>query len=144
MKAGLLLRERHPIGDESFVELKVWRVPRSVRGSVHRYKYSLAYVVRGVCVVRYDNEAGKGDHRHVGKSEATYRFSTIDRLLDELEETNPEWCRLVEVKYFLGLTEKEAADALCLKLRTMQRMWLEARQWLFAQKEAASATPSAG
>jgi hypothetical protein len=66
MKAGLLFRERYQIGDDGFVELKVWRVPRPVRGSVHRYKYSLAYVVRDMCVVRYDNEAGKGDHRHVG------------------------------------------------------------------------------
>ena len=83
MKAGLLLRERHQIADECFVELKVWHVPRPVRGSAHRYKYSLAYVVRGVCVVRYDNEAGKGDHRHVGGRETAYRFSTIDRLLDD-------------------------------------------------------------
>src|SRR5215475_12867485 len=27
---------------------------------------------------------------------------TVDRILDELAETKPEWCRLVEVKYFLG------------------------------------------
>ena len=52
MKAGLLLRERHQIGDDCFVELKVWRVPRPVRSSAHGYKYSLAYIVRGVCVVR--------------------------------------------------------------------------------------------
>ena len=64
---------------------------------------------------------------------------TVDRLLDQLEETNPEWCRLVEVKYFLGLTDEEAADALGLKLRTMQRMWVEARQWLFERMEAANA-----
>ena len=64
---------------------------------------------------------------------------TVSRLLDELEKTNPEWCRLVEVKYFLGLTDQEAADALGLKLRTMQRMWIEARDWLFTRKEAASA-----
>jgi RNA polymerase sigma factor (TIGR02999 family) len=57
---------------------------------------------------------------------------TSDRLLNQLAETKPEWCRLVEVKYFLGLTDEEAADALGIKLRTMQRMWLEARQWLFA------------
>jgi len=39
----------------------------------------------------------------------------------------------VEVKYFLGLTDEEAADALGLKVRTMQRMWLDARSWLFEQ-----------
>jgi RNA polymerase sigma factor (TIGR02999 family) len=64
---------------------------------------------------------------------------TVDRLLDQLAETKPEWCRLVEVKYFLGLTDEEAADALGFKLRTMQRMWLDARQWLYSHKESQNA-----
>jgi RNA polymerase sigma-70 factor, ECF subfamily len=69
---------------------------------------------------------------------------TVDRLLDQLAETKPEWCRIVEVKYFLGLTDEEAADALGMKLRTMQRMWLDARQWLFDQAEPNRAKQSAG
>jgi RNA polymerase sigma-70 factor, ECF subfamily len=69
---------------------------------------------------------------------------TVDRLLDQLGETKPEWCEIVEVKYFLGLTDEEAADALGLKLRTMQRMWLEARQWLFENAEPSRAKQSAG
>ena len=69
---------------------------------------------------------------------------TVDRLLDRLAATKPEWCRLVEVKYFLGLTDEEAADALGIKLRTMQRMWLDARQWLYAQTEVGNAKQSAG
>jgi RNA polymerase sigma factor (TIGR02999 family) len=56
---------------------------------------------------------------------------TVDRLLDQLAEIKPEWSMLVEVKFFLGLTDEEAADALGMKLRTMQRMWSDARQWLF-------------
>ena len=60
---------------------------------------------------------------------------TIDRLLDQLSRTNPEWCTLVETKYFLGLTDEEAAEVLGLKLRTMQRMWHDVRQWLFKQTE---------
>jgi DNA-directed RNA polymerase specialized sigma24 family protein len=35
------------------------------------------------------------------------------------------------LKYFLGLTDEEAAEVLGIKLRTMQRMWRDARQWLF-------------
>jgi RNA polymerase sigma-70 factor, ECF subfamily len=57
----------------------------------------------------------------------------VGRLLDKLAETKPEWCSLVELKYFLGLTDDEAAEVLGVKLRTMQRMWLDARQWLFEQ-----------
>jgi RNA polymerase sigma factor (TIGR02999 family) len=61
---------------------------------------------------------------------------TVDRLLDELAKVSPEWCNLVELKYFLGLTDEETAEVLGLKLRTMQRMWLDARRWLFERIEA--------
>jgi RNA polymerase sigma factor (TIGR02999 family) len=68
----------------------------------------------------------------------------VDRLLEGLEAVNPQWCTLVELKYFLGFTDEEAADALALKLRTTQRMWLEARQWLFTRMESASDAKRAG
>jgi len=64
---------------------------------------------------------------------------TLERLLDELAEANPSWCTLIETKYFLGLTDEETAEAMGLKLRTMQRMWREARQWLFDCMESGSA-----
>ena len=44
----------------------------------------------------------------------------VARLLDQLAETHPEWCKVVELKYFLGMTEEEAAEVLALKLRAMQ------------------------
>jgi hypothetical protein len=83
MPAELLLRERHQLSDDAFAELRIWRVPSPVRGSAHRYKYSLSYIVAGRCVLRYDNEAGKGDHRHVGGREERYRFTTPARLLSD-------------------------------------------------------------
>jgi DNA-directed RNA polymerase specialized sigma24 family protein len=49
----------------------------------------------------------------------------------------------VEVKYFLGLTDEEAAAMLDLKIRTMQRMWRDARQWLFEHMEAGDDQQSA-
>jgi RNA polymerase sigma factor (TIGR02999 family) len=69
---------------------------------------------------------------------------TVGRLLDQLAEAKPEWCTLVEVKYFLGLTDEEAAETLGLKVRTLQRMWRDARQWLFEQMESDNASQSAG
>lgn len=69
---------------------------------------------------------------------------TVDRLLDQLAQTKPEWCELVEVKYFLGLSDEEAAEALGMKLRTMQRTWRDARQWLFERMESGNARQSAG
>jgi RNA polymerase sigma factor (TIGR02999 family) len=64
---------------------------------------------------------------------------TVDHLLDQLAETKPEWCMLVEVKFFLGLTDEEAAETLGIKLRSMQRMWRDARQWLFERTEPPNA-----
>lgn len=55
----------------------------------------------------------------------------VDRLLDELEKIHPDWCSVVEMKYFVGLTDDETAEALGLRLRTMQRQFSDARRWLF-------------
>jgi RNA polymerase sigma factor (TIGR02999 family) len=59
----------------------------------------------------------------------------VDRLLDELSETKPEWSMLVEMKFFLGLTDEETAEAIGVKLRTMQRTWSDARRWLYTRME---------
>jgi hypothetical protein len=91
MAAELLLRERHQLADDAFAELRVWQVPATVRGSRHDYKYALAYVVAGVCVLRYDNEAGKGDHRHVGGREEPYHFTTPARLLADFWADVDRW-----------------------------------------------------
>ena len=91
MKAELLLHERHQLRENAFVELRIWRVPSAVRGSAHIYKYSLAYVVSGRCVLRYDNEAGKGDHRHVGDAETPYEFTSPDQLLADFWSDVDRW-----------------------------------------------------
>ncbi len=67
----------------TFVEIVVWHLPRPARASKHRFKYRLALVIDGVCVLRYDNEAGKGDHRHVGSREEIYHFTDPDTLLED-------------------------------------------------------------
>lgn len=81
MKAELLIDERHVLADDAFVEIVVWRIPQPAKGSAHAFKYRLALVENGICTLRYDNEAGKGDHRHVGKAEENYLFSSPDELL---------------------------------------------------------------
>lgn len=83
MKAGLLQKERIHLGDDRFVEFVIWSVPVPIPPAVHGYKYRLAFVVEGVCVVRYDNERGKGDHKHIRGLEADYAFSTLDRLIED-------------------------------------------------------------
>ena len=83
-KAELVLKERAKLGDDAFADVRVWAVPQEpVRGSAHGYKYALAYVVAGECVLRYDNETGKGDHKHVGQAEAAYTFTTLDQPIED-------------------------------------------------------------
>lgn len=62
-------------------ELTLWLVPQPVRGSRHPFKYRLFYGVPGKRLVLYDNEPGKGDHRHYEDREEPYRFTTPEQLL---------------------------------------------------------------
>lgn len=80
LKAELLLKERFELAENLFAEMVIWRVPEPLRGSAHTFKYRLALVENDVCVVRYDNEAGKGDHKHVDGDEVAYSFRGLDDL----------------------------------------------------------------
>lgn len=83
MTAELLLRKRLVVDERAFAELVVWKLAKPLPGAAHAFKYRLAYVSAGVCVLRYDNEVGKGDHRHRGNRETPCRFTTPDRLLED-------------------------------------------------------------
>ena len=91
MKAVHLVRTRITYAEAAFAELVLWQVPKPVAGSTHGYKYRLAYVVHGVCVIRYDNEVGKGDHRHVDGKERSYHFTTPDRLIADFQRDIARW-----------------------------------------------------
>lgn len=91
MKAEPVLHERHVLAEDAFAEIVIWQVSGPVKGSLHSFKYRLAYVVRGVCVLRFDNEAGKGDHRHLGDRESVYAFSTPGRLLADFWTAIDDW-----------------------------------------------------
>ena len=82
-KARSLLNERHLLSETAFAELVVWQLPRPAPGSTHRLKYRLALVVDGHCVLRFDNETGKGDLKHLGRTEFTYEFTTAEQLLED-------------------------------------------------------------
>jgi Family of unknown function (DUF6516) len=89
-RAELLMRERRVLA-AGFIEVVVWRLPEPLSGSIHGLKYRLAYVVDSECVLRYDNEVGKGDHRHVGTQEMPYVFVSVDRLLDDFLADVAAW-----------------------------------------------------
>lgn len=91
MKAVQLVRTRITYSQAAFVELVLWHVPKPVAGSVHQFKYRLAYVVDGKCVLRYDNETGKGDHRHVNDAESVYVFTTPEKLIADFQADIARW-----------------------------------------------------
>ena len=91
MNAELMLNERHLIAEDAFVELVVWRVGPPLAKSRHGFKYRLALVVKGRCVLRYDNEAGKGDHKHIGDEEIPYGFTSPQTLLDDFWNDVKRW-----------------------------------------------------
>jgi len=80
MKAKPLFHNRVDYEDGAIMEMKIWQVPAPVHPSAHDYKYSLYYGRDGERLVGYDNERGKGDHRHFGGRETKYAFTTVERL----------------------------------------------------------------
>lgn len=83
MKAKLLVRQRTIVSERAFADMVIWDVPEPLVGSKHGFKYRLAFVVDGTCVLRYDNEAGKGDHRHLNGQENDYEFVSPRQLASD-------------------------------------------------------------
>ena len=54
----------------------------------------------------------------------------VDRALEKLAALDPRLARVVECRFFAGLTEEETAAALGVSVRTAQREWFKARAWL--------------
>ena len=59
----------------------LWRVSSPVPPSTHKLKYRLFYGGPGILEVGYDNERGKGDHRHFQGTETAYLFTTVEKLM---------------------------------------------------------------
>ena len=59
----------------------MWQVPQPVPPSEHPYKYRLVFIVEGQRIVGYDNERGKGDHKHLHGAELPYVFKGPDQLM---------------------------------------------------------------
>jgi hypothetical protein len=81
MKAELLFHQRIDYDDGAIVEMVIWRVPLPVLPSTDGLKYSLFFGRPGMREIGYDNERGKGDHRHFKGVETVYAFSTIEQLM---------------------------------------------------------------
>jgi Family of unknown function (DUF6516) len=83
--AELVFEDREVLADGSIIQMRIWRVPAPVPPSSHRFKYSLFYGWPGKRVVLFDNERGKGDHKHIREVETPYPFEGPDKLIEDFK-----------------------------------------------------------
>lgn len=92
--AILLYHDKTSLPGGFVVEMKIWRLPEATGERPHGLKYSLYLGRHGERIVGYDNEQGKGDHRHVRGREEQYPFVSVDRLIaDFLADVEQELSR---------------------------------------------------
>lgn len=80
-RALLIFRDKAIFRDGSILELKLWRLPDLSEERPHGLKYSLFYGTATERIIGYDNESGKGDHRHYRGREEHYRFESPEKLI---------------------------------------------------------------
>ncbi|MGN6551840.1 MAG: toxin-antitoxin system TumE family protein [Pararhizobium sp.] len=78
-RRGVRWRKRFDGG--AIVEIRIWRLPHSTQERPHGLNYSLFYGRAGPRIVGYDNELGKGDHRHYREREEAYTFVSFRQLV---------------------------------------------------------------
>ena len=84
MRAKLIYREKYIYYDGAIREMVLWQLPEKTSERPHGFKYRLYYgLADGTCIVRYDNESGKGDHKHAMDEMEKYRFTDVETLLGD-------------------------------------------------------------
>jgi RNA polymerase sigma factor (TIGR02999 family) len=90
---------------------------------------------------RDKKRAKRGGERHrvdldrieIALDTSDEQLIALDAALTQLAMEDPDAARLVNLRFFAGLTQKDAAVALGLTLRTAERQWAYARAWLYAR-----------
>lgn len=83
MEATRIFYDKALLPDGAVVEMTIWRLPRTTLERPHGLKYSLCYGYDGQRVVGYDNERGKGDHKHIGALEIRYKFESVEKMITD-------------------------------------------------------------
>ena len=84
-RASIIYEVKRLLENGAIVQIRIWRLPAPTPERLHGLKYSLFYGRPGQRVIGYDNETGKGDHRHYGKTEEPYHFVSLDKLLEDFD-----------------------------------------------------------
>ena len=84
--AIILFKAKKIYPDGTTKEMVIWQLPSKSRERPHGLKYRLYYgTADGECLVRYDNETGKGDHRHLAGREEAYIFLNMEILVVDFQ-----------------------------------------------------------
>lgn len=122
---------------ESFLKLgqeKIWRDEK-------HFLCAASLAIRHV-IVDYARRklTAKRQHERVDDAEAVEQLEeygespeelvAIGELMEQLEAARPRWAKIVDARYFAGMTEEETAAMLDISDRTVRRDWTDAREWL--------------
>jgi RNA polymerase sigma factor (TIGR02999 family) len=127
---------------ESYLKLDGQRVWQSTEHFVRSAVLAMRHVIvdharRKLAVKRGQGVAAvpleDGDEGVSGFAETPEEIIAIADLLERLRATNPRWMRVVDARYFSGMTEVETAQALGTSERTVRRDWVAARAWIATQ-----------
>ncbi len=83
MKAERIFYDKTFYPNGLIVEMVIWKLPKPTKDRLHGFKYRLFYGRDGMRIVGYDNERGKGDHKHINDVEVPYKFMTIEKLVSD-------------------------------------------------------------
>ena len=87
MASRLIYREKFIYSDGSIREMVLWQLSKKTPDRPHQLKYRLYYGLKdGTCIVRCDNETGKGDHKRIKGTEKTYNFTDVETLVADFLE----------------------------------------------------------
>lgn len=89
-KAMLIIHDKQVDEHGNTTEIRLWRVPVDDERQ-HGIKYSLVYISQGQRIIGYDNERGKGDHKHIEGIELSYQFSDLRRLKTDFLDDVAQW-----------------------------------------------------
>ena len=81
MDAQLIFKDKYVYSDGAIREMIIWRLPEIDNDRPHGLKYRLYYGYPDESLLRYDNERGKGDHKHVADKEEPYIFYSVEQLI---------------------------------------------------------------
>jgi hypothetical protein len=84
-EASLIQNRKSVLKSGAIIQIRIWRLTQPTDERPHGLKYSLFYGRPGDRIIGYDNETGKGDHRHYRDREEPYAFVSIERLVADFE-----------------------------------------------------------